>query len=1466
MSRKTTVGYGKSRRTRIIRVAPITHAVRLALAASATVFALAGSGAALAQACTDEADNTVYCDGALAEPVAYENVDDLTVVLGANSPTSVTVTGESTGVLVSGTGTLGITSDADVTLSSSDTALGLAVISADRYGVVEASNSGDVVVEAPLGTVAGMYAKGGVADIGNSGTLTSTTEDGRAFGIHVRSRDATVDNSGPIASTSQSGIADGMYVFGQTADVTNSGTISASGAARAAGIAVWGRFAPTVMNCGDITATSEGGSAHGIAVRWGDGGKAMASNCGGDITVTATGGDVGDNAIGLDGRSFDTGYVSLRNHGDIAVSAVGGVATGIYGEVYDGVVRLVNGGAIDAFSAESDATGMRAAQHEIRPVDGSIGVSNSGSMTATTEGMDAVAAGVRATTGGEVWVANAGSMTAISEAGYAVGIHAEGAETRVSSTATGTIDVTAYRDVAGIQAIGDIATVDNAGLIEATGGLAIYGSSTSTLGVMATGQTLVSVDNTGRVEASGSPRTIAIYADANATGPEAIARVSNAGDVIATSPLGYNAATGIAGISADDVEVTNTGSIQAIARGAIGIYAYGDDLVVVNAGTIAANGIENLEYHSGSVSGIVAFVSYQQSAGTIEITTLEGSSITAESQIYASGIIASGGDAIRIDNAGDISVVDDFDPGSVDFGFGASYGIRAGSSPQIDIDNSGEITVDVTVGPATGIVAGGFSIDIVNNGGIDVYSDGVRRSINSTDVYGIRAASGGDATVVNNGDIDVGNGFGTVFGIYARTRGDAAVRNDGTITVTGLGGYGIAYPDSFGINVRSPDAGIQVDNTGQIAVMSPGAGSYGNNAIGIFADGGEVMVTNTGSITTYSQVAHSVGVATQGDVLTVVNHGDIHATTGTTDPYNAIGVQMDATTSATFNNTGTITTTTANGVGSGVAVLIESDGAINFSNTGTLLGAVITRGGDDVVTGQAGSKWTLSRQTTDLGAGDDRIRNLFGSTLDLDSGRIVLGEGRNSFVNHGLVRVQGDSLIDMGRHAGTGDSRGWNAFINNGVIDLAGASNDDRLTLAGDLAGRGAILVGLGGHGARRGGLMVEGSVRPGSVQTVNVQFTGFDAIRQGARTDFAFVQRDSTAGSFVGGEVLGFEAGNFLELGVDVDSQIDTSNQRDDVFSASVQAEGLDDSGRLAASLGAGAQSLLAAQIGTWRQRSGVLSGYSPDRAMTGFVRSFGGQGEISQMYTGNAGQRSDFGFGQRNAGAEMGMHYQPAAGFSMGMRVGKSEGQQTLTGVGNGLNWIQADTFGVYGTWFLPKGPNGVYVDASAWRMDFDSRMQSSGSRHDVRGDASAINVETGYAFRLPGGLRVEPSLQYTWTRIDGLSVQGSQSEFRSEAGDWRRARAGVLAWKPIGGGSGMTWTPYGSISVVHTDASGASYTVSDVFNGGTSMGGASTLLELGLGLRQRGFSANAGLNWTSGDTVGNALGGQVLLHYGW
>ena len=56
-------GLAKARSTRTIKVSPTTRAIRSALAVSATVLALSGSGVALAGTCAVSALQTVSCDG-----------------------------------------------------------------------------------------------------------------------------------------------------------------------------------------------------------------------------------------------------------------------------------------------------------------------------------------------------------------------------------------------------------------------------------------------------------------------------------------------------------------------------------------------------------------------------------------------------------------------------------------------------------------------------------------------------------------------------------------------------------------------------------------------------------------------------------------------------------------------------------------------------------------------------------------------------------------------------------------------------------------------------------------------------------------------------------------------------------------------------------------------------------------------------------------------------------------------------------------------------------------------------------------------------------------------------------------------------------------------------------------------------------------------------------------------------------
>jgi hypothetical protein len=87
----------KTRLTPTLPVTPVTRAIRAALAISATLLALGGSGTAIAQSCVFTTPATETCEGAftntLPDPSFFTPVTDLTLVLGdsANTvPTSVT--------------------------------------------------------------------------------------------------------------------------------------------------------------------------------------------------------------------------------------------------------------------------------------------------------------------------------------------------------------------------------------------------------------------------------------------------------------------------------------------------------------------------------------------------------------------------------------------------------------------------------------------------------------------------------------------------------------------------------------------------------------------------------------------------------------------------------------------------------------------------------------------------------------------------------------------------------------------------------------------------------------------------------------------------------------------------------------------------------------------------------------------------------------------------------------------------------------------------------------------------------------------------------------------------------------------------------------------------------------------------------------------------------------------------------
>jgi hypothetical protein len=387
--------------------------------------------------------------------------------------------------------------------------------------------------------------------------------------------------------------------------------------------------------------------------------------------------------------------------------------------------------------------------------------------------------------------------------------------------------------------------------------------------------------------------------------------------------------------------------------------------------------------------------------------------------------------------------------------------------------------------------------------------------------------------------------------------------------------------------------------------------------------------------------------------------------------------------------------------------------------------------------------------------------------------------------------------------------------------------------------------------------------MRPNAVQTVNVSFHGLPGVGGDTMT-FARVGGDSTSGSFVAGQVYGADPRNFMNLGVDILGRIDASNVNADIFDASVQATGLNDTGSLAASLGAGVQGLMTSQIGTWRQRSGAVPDASLDHRLSAYVRSFNDQGNVNAGNNArNFGQGGNFAFAQANAGTQVGVGFAPGNGFNLGFLMARSNGQQNLTGVGFGRESMFADSIGVSGTWVSPRG---YYLDASYWSMEFSAHMDSAAGHQPVRGNSNALNLESGYTWRLSSGVNVEPQFQYTWTRVDQLTLQGPDADFRSNADAWRRTRVGLMAWKAIAGASGRSWMPYGSVSAVRLDGGDAGYAINDAFLGNLDVRGDSALVEAGIGMQKGGFAANAALNWTGGDTVDSFLGGQLVLRYSW
>lgn len=1310
-------------------------------------------------------------------------------------------------------GILATSSGGDVSVSNADSGVVFAYSPTDFASALAGiATVGDVSIDnagaayaVSIGTgvgVLGISSQGSVSE-SNSGYVVAAAYYGEAIGMFGRADlgTASVDNSGAVHAYAYHGTAVGLLTRGDIAQANNSGDIGAYAYQNAYGIEAIGTSSASIHNDGSIVASANNGVSIG----------ALAVSPAGDVTIDGTG----------------------------SVAAYGPqLAVGLYGYAPAGTVTIGNDGSVYARSEYGVADGIFAAGQN-------IGITSTGSIAA--QGYH-FAAGIEAH-GDVVSVDNSGSVQANAGNGYAYGVFATGA-TSVSLTNSGSVDASG-RDAFGLYADGGDITVDNSGDVTVNAGN--YGSA---IRVHAGGSYgVASVTNIGTVYATSGSVATGIVVEANGYG--ATGSITNSGAVYASSTGKYGVAAGLVVSAYGDASIDNSGMV-ATSGGRTGYGA----LAISYAGNASISNTGDIQVSTGFFG--------------------RGMGLSAESQY---------GDA-SIDNSGSVIV-------------NSKYAIGAMATSRL-----GDATVH---NGATGVVGaysnGPFAVGLAGesySGNVQVGNDGAVYAYAGSQSIGLLGVSEyGDVHLGNTGTVWSASYGGVAFGAMARSAyGDAAVDNAGTISAESIGGAALGV-------VAMGDT-VHVGNTGTLQ-----ATTYSGSAYGLYASGRTaVHVTNGGTVAAnalstgdaFGLAAYSGGtldIANSGTIsataadsygqaigLSAVGYGAVHVDNSglitASHPDYAVAVSLDSATVAVLHNTGTIRT---DAPVEGQVAVRGGDGVEQVLNYGHITGAMMLHGGDDLFLNGAGGTWTVGNHATDFGdgndtlaitgglvnltnasiafgAGDDAVVNAAGGTLRLDNGAIYLGDSSsagNSFTNAGRIQVVGTgNLIDMGTGPAAALAASTNplALANNGVIDFVDGAPDDVLTINGDLGGNGLLRIDLRPLTHASDLLYVDGNVASGAVQTVDVDFGGMPTTAMlGQTTTFAHVSGTSAAGSFVGGRVIGWDVGDFINLQVGVTSQIDASGATADLFSVGVQAVGLTDPGALAASMGAGAQSLVDAQVGTWRQRMGV----QPENGSIGlspWLRMFSDAGDVKPGHVAsNFGDGGNFDFQQSNSGWEVGLNTRPGEHLNLGVLAAKSEGRQHLKD-GSGTDHLDGRTFGIYGTWVGDR----FYVDASMRWMGFDARMLSAGVQQSGHGEADAFNIEAGYtAWTLGNGIALQPQVQYTRTRVGSDPIRATLATFQADTANSSRARVGLGVSKAMARG-GWTWTPYGSLNVVHEFEGEYGYRVDNDFFGSTSTKGTSALVELGVGARKDKLSVTGGVNWTDGGALSSVFGGQLVVRYNW
>ncbi|TXH17135.1 MAG: hypothetical protein E6R00_04905 [Gammaproteobacteria bacterium] len=1011
-----------------IKLAPMTRAVRSALAVSAMALGLGAAGTAMAAAQQVPVAQVLQTQRAAID---FAPVHDLTVVDALFAPLAIAVT------------------DA---------------------GDVAIDNVDPIVVSDPLYSVVAIsgYSTGGNVDITNAAgaDLTAASGYGDAIGIYGYSAtgDVAIDNAADIDVYSGLGLADGIFASGANVEIANSGAISVDGYTWAAGIEAQAVDVVNVANTGDITASVySNGHAYGIYAT------------GSDVTVVNEGnvGVQGYYATGIEAQSY--GDIAIDNGGSIVAYSGNGLALGINASSGgEGAVVSVGNTGVVAAVGYYGGTAISAVSSG---VGGTVSVDNSGTLYAQQGNKYGLGAyGISTSADSDSAVTNSGTITVVSE-GAATGISSISFAGNASVSNSGDVDVTSNAAISyvanGLVAFSanGSASVDNSGNVIVSGkyvGTAIDASAYGD----------VVVDNSGMLYANGDKYAYGVRA------------ISNGGDVAVTNAdtgsIGFNSyygrGFGVLGIAyTGDVSVTNAGTIAGYAYGqAVGVFAFASagNVTVENSGTISTDsvgasvgvfaradvGVAAID-NSGSVeaysSDSVAYGLFARADYGMAVASNSGSiysvGLLASTGIYAVGyygasitttggsidVLTAGtaagvharsylGDAV-VDNASDIQVIGVQQGGS---GILATAGYG-----NVSVANTGRISALSMMGDVNGITGYSIAGDVVieNHGDVLTYSYGG----NAIGLYGYSEYA--NAAITNTGAIYAASYYGLADAIFASGMG-VSVTNEGQLDAIGdtwaagieAQGTDVAVVSNSGdINATATMFGQVVDSYGYTVAYGNGGTGFG---IYVTAGTGGASVGNSGNLAVNGGYATGIQVQSYGDIL-VSNSGDIAAGVGLHQEYLGYGYTL-------YYGTQLATGIAANSSGEAASVQVGNEGnivadgvfgAYGISAVSSGIYGTVTVANGGSIQAQQANKYGVGAYGVFVSADSDGTIGNTG-TITVDSAGMATGAAALSFAGDALIVNAGDIAVTSSAQAKYG-ATGVTAFAGNGEATVSNSGS-----------------------------------------------------------------------------------------------------------------------------------------------------------------------------------------------------------------------------------------------------------------------------------------------------------------------------------------------------------------------------------------------------------------------------------------